>query len=120
MRTWTETRSEGTEVGPVDWEHEWAKALPADFRATLQEAEKSPGEYTITPSDFSSFRIVSVCMYDGWPYWKPGPAIAYVGPLGSIEWTWFNSYGVRPGCVRKGKPWSLGDAFAPSGCKEGG
>jgi hypothetical protein len=27
-------------------------------------------------------------MYDGWPYWKPTPAILTSGPLGS-EWHFF-------------------------------
>lgn len=39
-------------------------------------------------------------MYDGWPYWRPMPAIQFVGPLNSAEWTFFNSYGVYPGSIR--------------------
>lgn len=111
MRTWTETHSEGTEVGPIDWDHPWAKELPEAFRTTLQEAEKEPEAFVISPSGFSTFRLIRVCMYDGWPYWKPGPAIQYYGPLGP-EWTWFNSYGVGPGSIRRGKPWGLADGIA--------
>lgn len=107
MRTWTETHREGTNIGPVDWGHEWAAALPDATRAILREAEKRPSDFTISPSGFSRFRIVDVCMYDGWPYWRPGPAVAYVGPLGSVEWAWFNCHEVRS--VSEGRPWCLAD-----------
>lgn len=30
-----------------------------------------------------------VGMYDGWPYWKPTPAVAYIGPLGSVEYAFY-------------------------------
>jgi hypothetical protein len=108
VREWTETHREGTDVGPVDWEHTWAKELPEGLRTALQEAEKNPNNFVYIPGDFSSYQIVAVCMYDGWPYWKPGPAVAYVGPLGCIEWQWFNGYGMRAGRVKRGRPWALG------------
>jgi hypothetical protein len=37
--------------------------------------------------------ILAICMYDGWPYWTPRPAIQFVGPLGA-EWAFFDSYSV--------------------------
>lgn len=33
---------------------------------------------------------VTVGMYDGWPFWKPTPAVSYVGPLGTIEYAFYN------------------------------
>jgi hypothetical protein len=35
-------------------------------------------------------KVLLVCIYDGWPYWKPGPALLVSGALGG-EWYWFDS-----------------------------
>lgn len=78
-------------MGPVDWTHPTAVDKPAFWR----EVEKNPSGYTYSPSGFTAFPLVEMCMYDGWPYWEPRPAFSYVGPLGSIEWAHFNSYGVN-------------------------
>jgi hypothetical protein len=85
MRVWTETHREGTNMGPVDWEHETAKDMPPIWR----EAEKAPDRYF-----FNGRPLLAMCMYDGWPYWKPLPAVLFTGPLGRSEWAHFNSYGV--------------------------
>ncbi len=92
MRTWTETvtKREGENMGPVDWEHPTAKSKPALWRAI----EKNPSAFRYSASGFSSFPLVEMCMYDGWPYWEPRPAFSYIGPLGSVEWAHFDSYGV--------------------------
>lgn len=111
MRTWTETHREGTDCGPVDWEHPLAAALDEKLHETLKEAEKNPAGFVYCPSGFSTFQIVSVCMYDGWPYWQPRPAFSYVGPLRGIEWAFFDSYGVHAGSVFRGKP---ATPFGPS------
>lgn len=37
--------------------------------------------------------------YDGWPFWKPTPAIGYVGPLGGIEIAFY--YELRRGNLCK-------------------
>jgi len=37
--------------------------------------------------------VVHVGMYDGWPFWKPTPAVGYIGPLGSVERAFFFSLG---------------------------
>ena len=100
MRTWTETHREGTNVGPVDWSHELAAAMPEAWR----DAEKNPDHYRFESSGGGSFRVVALCMYDGWPYWEPRPALAYIGPLHSVEWAHFNSYGVGPRSLRKVEP----------------
>lgn len=85
----------GENMGPIDWDHPIAKDMPAHWR----EAEKEPSAFLYCPSGFSSFQVCALAMYDGWPYWTPRPAIQYVGPLGSTEWTFFDSYGVRPGSI---------------------
>jgi hypothetical protein len=98
MRTWTETHREGTDVGPVDWSHPTAKDKPEIWR----EAEKKPEDFVfIGGGGFSSFHIISLSSYDGWPYWEPRPAICIVGPMGSAEWRWFDSIGVYDNSIAR-------------------
>lgn len=92
MRYETVTVRHGENVGPVDWEHPLAKDMPQIWR----DAEADPNSYTLNGRS-----ILSVCMYDGWPYWKPMPAVHFVGPMGSGEWNFFNSYGVHPDSIEK-------------------
>jgi hypothetical protein len=93
MRLETQTVRIGEDVGPIDWEHPLAKEMPPIWR----DAEQRPDDFT-----FSEYRrsIIRICMYDGWPYWEPMPAIQFVGPLNSGEWAFFNSYGVGPDSIR--------------------
>ncbi len=96
MRTRTVTVREGENVGPVDWTHPTAKNMPPIWR----EAEAQPDAHIIDYG-YGGRQIVDVCMYDGWPYWKPTPAVAYVGPLGWVEWTFFDGYGVHPNSITR-------------------
>ena len=91
MRTITVTERIGENVGPVDWNHETAKNMPPMWR----EAEFRPENYLI-----NGRTIIAMCMYDGWPYWKPTPAVRFVGPIG-CEWAFFNSYGVYPDSISR-------------------
>lgn len=95
MRTETVTVRIGEDVGPVDWDHPTAKGMPPIWR----EAEKNPHNFTF--GEYSR-EILRICMYDGWPYWEPRPAVQYLGPLRSAEWAFFNSYNVHPGSIQ---PW---------------
>lgn len=94
MRTETLSVQIGENMGPVDWSHPTAKDMPPIWR----EAEAYPDAFT-----FSEYRrtILAICMYDGWPYWRPTPAIQFIGPLNSAEWTFFNSYGVSPASIER-------------------
>lgn len=102
MRTWTETKThrEGENMGPVDWTHPTAGDKPELWR----EVETNPSEFRYRASGFSSFQIVEMCMYDGWPYWEPRPAFSYIGPMGSVEWAHFDSYGVGDGSIFRHQP----------------
>lgn len=91
MRTETVTVRVGENVGPVDWTHPLAKDMPPIWRL----AELDPADFT-----FRGRTILAICMYDGWPYWTPTPAIQFIGPLNSAEWTFFNSYAVGPDSVQ--------------------
>ncbi len=77
---------EGENMGPVDWSHPTAK----DMSGIWREVEKQPEGFL-----FNGRQIVSICMYDGWPYWTPTPAVCFIGPMNSSEWNFFNSYGVN-------------------------
>jgi hypothetical protein len=96
MRTWTEQHSEGTDIGPVEWAHPFVKEAERFglTEAALREIEAHPSDWTVTrdggwPGKVYH-RVFKVCMYDGWPYWRPGPAVLVEGTLGP-EWIWFNS-----------------------------
>jgi hypothetical protein len=97
VRTETRTVRIGENVGPVDWSHEIAKDMPAVWR----EAEKRPGDFTFTEYRRS---IVCICMYDGWPYWAPRPAVCFIGPLNTAEWSFFDGYGVNAGSIQPRRP----------------
>lgn len=106
MKTRTVTEYIGEDMGPVDWSHpmavEFAEKSP-EMAALLKEAEQHPeGFLLVDDHGWYPRQVYRVCMYDGWPYWKPTPAVLREGPLGS-EWTHFNSYGFR-GVRRKETP----------------
>lgn len=94
MRTETRTIHIGENAGPVNWEHPTAKDMPNIWR----DAEVNPSGYLIDYGH-GGREILDICMYDGWPYWEPRPAVCYVGPLGSAEWKFFNSYGVHANSI---------------------
>lgn len=85
MRTETKIIRIGENMGPIDWSHSSAKDMPPIWR----EAEADPDAFL-----FQGRTILAIAMYDGWPYWEPRPAIQFIGPLNSPEWTFFNSYSV--------------------------
>jgi hypothetical protein len=95
MRYETRTVRIGENVGPIDWTHETAKDKPEIWR----EAEQSPSGFL-----YNGRSILAIAMYDGWPYWQPRPAIQFIGPLKSAEWTFFDSYGVQDGSITKASP----------------
>jgi hypothetical protein len=78
-------------IGPVDWDHCTARNMPAIWR----DAEKNPSAYEFR----ELFQVISIAMYEGWPYWESRPAILFRGPTGP-EWTYFDDYGVSPESIR--------------------
>lgn len=89
MRYETVTVRHGENVGPVDWAHPTA----ADMPQIWHEAEQRPDDFL-----FRGRSIIAICMYDGWPYWEPRPAVRFYGPIGP-EWNHFNSYGVSASAI---------------------
>lgn len=84
----------GEVCGPVDWTHETAVNMPPIWR----EAEENPDAFT-----YNGRSILRICMWDGWPYWQPRPAVQFVGPLNSGEWDFFNSYGAQVDSIQRRK-----------------
>jgi hypothetical protein len=101
MRTETQTIRIGENMGPVDWSHPIAKDMPDTWR----DAEKNPSEFT-----FSGRQILCICMYDGWPYWESRPAIQFIGPMKTAEWTFFDSYAVHANSIEPARSPSSGGA----------
>ena len=84
---------EGEDIGPVDWDHPMAQNMPKIWH----EAEKYPHDFLFQ----GRWEILSICMYDGWPYWTPNPAILFIGPMKYAEWNFFNGYGVHADSITR-------------------
>jgi len=93
---------EGELLGPVDWAYNFRQHFDGyccsdekrdEFcnRAMelLRKVEASPDAYCVQISHSDNFReVYAVGMYDGWPYWRPVPALLCRSVLGS-EWQFF-------------------------------
>lgn len=97
MRTWTETRREGTDCGPIDWtleevNRDAARAVEMSgcTLEALKEIEQHPERFMVTTDGgcprFGWRQALSACMYDGWPYWYPRAAVLVAGVFGA---TWY-------------------------------
>lgn len=93
----------GEYMGPVDWSYDFAshftgycgrdvEARIAEYIAWLRLLDAAPDKYEATTDGgcpkFGWHRVIRVGMYDGWPYWRPVPAVLTAGPLGP-EWHHF-------------------------------
>lgn len=81
---------EGEEQGPIDWSNESALSMPDTWR----DAEKHPEKYLFNDGGMESRQVIRLCMYDGWPYWRPMPAVFHESTFGP-KYTFFTSYGVN-------------------------
>jgi len=105
MRKTTETRREGTNVGEVDWTHPDVADTAArldlgvEFFHGLAEHPEwfEVSDYGGSPRLWRD--VYCACMYDGWPYWQPRPALLTQGPLGP-EWMWLKDI---TGIMRKAR-----------------
>jgi hypothetical protein len=85
---------EGEYIGPIDWdETKWPFQIRDEQRDMLRAIEADPDGHVATTDGgwpkFGYHDVLRVGMYDVWPYWRPGPAMLMMGPLGS-EWHWAN------------------------------
>jgi hypothetical protein len=99
MKTYQKTVRVGEWLGPVspDYnfnQHSWTGSHGGANPKCVEQGQitilqMNKGEWEYRPSDWYWYKIIHVGMYDGWPYWKPTPAIGYIGPLNSVEIAFF-------------------------------
>lgn len=99
MKTRQVTEYIGEDVGPVDWNYDFfshfsgfcgsdkesycAKHVER-LRLLCNGEEWEATTYGGWPR-CGWGRVLKVCMYDGWPYWRPVPSVLTHGTLGG-EW----------------------------------
>ena len=110
MKYRTEVVRKGELLGPVDWKYnfrqhfdsmgckdeirdEYCKRAVALLRQVeallpLVESGQETGVQVSLAHGFLWKDVYSVGMYDGWPFWKPTPAMLCSGTLGA-EWHFF-------------------------------
>lgn len=102
MKTKTVTVREGELLGPIDWNYDFLQhfqnysASPEYQRDSCEKCkqllrliEQEPMKWKVDLSHSVVARqVLAVGMYDGWPFWKPTPALLTDGTLGS-EWHFF-------------------------------
>ena len=92
---------EGELLGPVDWTYDFRQhfnsmgspdAVKDEYcarRVELLRRISEPGEWRVILAHSSVWKdVYAVGMYDGWPFWKPTPAMLTSGTLGA-EWHFF-------------------------------
>lgn len=93
MKTRMVEEREGEDMGPVDWSHEMLQRARVSLDK-LKALEANPEGFLVTDDGgsprFGWKRALALRMYDGWPYWEPGPAVLAHGPLG-VTWIWVSS-----------------------------
>jgi hypothetical protein len=102
MKYRTIVEREGELLGPVDWDYNFRQHFDTwgcseeqrdgyCKRAVqmLREVAAEPEAFKISLSNgYVERTVYAVGMYDGWPYWKPTPALMTSGTLGP-EWHFF-------------------------------
>ena len=104
MRTWTVTEREGELLGPVDWSFDFSQGVANMCSGPERKAERLQRyvellweveqrhlkkEKLFVCTNGFWHELLAVGMYDGWPYWKPTPALCVLGPLGRAEWDFY-------------------------------
>lgn len=105
MKFKTVVEREGELLGPVDWAYDFrshfsnyccsderkaeycARAVALLRRAVEMMEASASSEVEVRIHDYWK-SLITIGMYDGWPYWKPTPALLVRGVLGS-EWQFF-------------------------------
>lgn len=102
MKTRMIEQREGEYLGPIDWSYNFRQHFDGmgcskerqdeyctAYVQRLRELEQNPKGYSVVLAHGSVEReVYQVGMYDGWPYWKPTPALLTSGTLGP-EWHFF-------------------------------
>ncbi len=98
----------GENMGPIDWSfdfsegfksmctsderrHEYMERAKAELRK-IEEAFRAGKRVRVRTSGDFSYEVLDVGMYDGWPYWRPTPAVLCSSPLGGAgDWQFYYS-----------------------------
>ena len=83
----------------IDWSFDFSEGFKSMGTTEERKAEYrdkcvaflrtiKPGDKVTSSGQFERV-VLQVGMYDGWPYWKPTPAISYIGPLGTVEYDFY-------------------------------
>ncbi len=102
MKTRTVEVREGELLGPIDWDYDFLSHFKHNSaqpetqqrwcegsKAILHQIEANPTDWMVEVAhSHSEWPVLAVGMYDGWPYWKPTPAVLTGSPLGH-EWRFF-------------------------------
>lgn len=104
MKTRTVVERIGEMLGPVDWSfnfesHCWGpnkggtnpKVVESSKQVLRRICDEPDAEWEVLISHSDGWhKLLSVGMYDGWPYWTPTPSIYTATWLGGEwhDWTW--------------------------------
>lgn len=108
MRTETRTVKIGEWLGPIDWGYDFfawgwdrkGSCNPALIPGAIEclrtvEAGLARGERWQVTAHGGTSEVLSVGMYDGWPYWKPTPFYLLKHWLGAEPQSWFSPHNPR-------------------------
>lgn len=110
MRTRTVIEREGEHLGPVDWSFDFSQGVSNTCCSDERKAERLSryvellweverrhlrGEPLRVCTNGYWHPLILVGMYDGWPFWKPTPALCVRGPLGPAWDFYYELEGVR-------------------------
>lgn len=112
MKTITRTERVGEWLGPVDWSYNFRQHFDSmgcsdkgrdeeceKIKERLRKIEAEPDRYEVTT--YGGWPrcgwgpVIKVGMFDGWPYWKPVPSVAYRTFLGMEETCFRNITNIR-------------------------
>jgi hypothetical protein len=97
MRSRTVTEYDGELLGPIDWAFDFSQGVASMCSGPERKAERMSryvellweverrhlrGEKLRVCTSGFWHELLDVGMYDGWPFWKPTPALCVLGPLG--------------------------------------
>jgi hypothetical protein len=97
----------GEDMGPINWSYDFRShfdcyctddagrdRICAEHVERLRQIAAEPSAWLASTDGGSPkcgyFPVINVCMYDGWPYFRPTPFVRTMGPLGP-EWHCFST-----------------------------
>ena len=104
MRSYQKTEWVGEKVGEIDYAYDFSKHFLSyccsdEHKAEMckrhlqllkeVDEEYKQGKRISVNMDGYWKELYDIGMYDGWPYWKPVPALFTSSPLGGGEWHFF-------------------------------